>query len=254
MEQLCHLFDTCSFRLKRPQLWKDKWEGFPFELLDNEKGKENITRYLEKNKILFHADIITLLKETVYCLCFSKIGESEAHWNTYYKDTNVVRIEIEKQIFINEFAKENNSKIEDVTYFEESITESFLMKKLGTIIVPIPNGAKTFPMNGYTFKRKQQYGWEDECRFLLYDPRNLTLKRPGSGQIVFNTHPSMNIGGDTVPDEKVIKMECPINKMIVSILVHPDADECFCKEIEELCKEASVNYSGKSTMNNHPSL
>jgi len=254
LEQLQNIFTSSSFRLKRPILWKDKWEGFPFELLDNIEGKKKVKQYLEENRIPFHQDIISILKDTIYCLCFSKTDESEALWNTYYRDACVVRVEIDRKKFLSEFNFGTHSELLDVAYVNDSITESFLMERLRTIIVPISNGAQTDPMKGYTFKRENAYKWEDECRFLFYDPKNLTLKRPGSGQQIFNTQPEMNIDGASVPDEKVIEMPCPLNEMIISVLVHPDADNLFCKKIEEMCKNVCVNYSGRSTMNNPPQI
>jgi len=80
------------------------------------------------------------------------------------------------------------------------------------------------------------------------------LKRPSSGQRIFNTHANMNITGDSVPNKKMIPMSCPLNEMIESVLVHPDADKSFCIEIQAMCKNVGVNYLGKSTMNCPPQL
>lgn len=253
-EKLHNLFDTSSFELKLPLKWKDKWEGFPFELLDNEKGRLKVKQYLEKNNIPFHQDIITILKEAIYCLCFTKTDESEALWNAYYNHNSVVRIEIEKKNFISEFDSGNHSELTDVTYVKDSITESFLLKILSNIIISTETGAKTFPMKGYTFKREKEYFWENECRFLFYETKNLTLERPDSGQQIFCTQANMNIGGNSVPDKKVITMSCPLNEMIKSVLVHPDADRSFCENIEKMCKSVGVYYLGKSTMNSPPQL
>lgn len=254
IKQLDSLFTNNSLRLKRPVLWKDKWEGFPFELLDNEEGKQKVKHYLDKNEIHFHEDIITILKETIYCLCFSKTSESEALWNTYYDNTNVVRIEMKKQKIKKYLDFGAHSDLVDVSYVDCSITGAFLMEVLSTIIVPIQNGAKIFPIKGYTFKRKQQYNWENECRFICYDPSNLTLNRPGSRQKILHTQSSINIRTNSVPDEKVIKLACPINELIGSVLVHPDSDKLFGNKIEKMCKNLGVNYLGKSTMNKPPHL
>jgi hypothetical protein len=246
--QLQSLFNDGIFILRRPVLWEDKWEGFPFKILDNSSGRQKISEYFKQENIPFNRDIIAILKNTIYCLCFTKLAESETLWNTYYNHYEVARIEVNKDVFIKNFVVGIYREFLDVEYVPESqITESYLLNLIISKIV-FRDGiqTKTIPTNGYRFKIKERYQWEDECRFLIYEPKNLTMKSDHLKQKVFNIQPEMNLENGIIKDKIELKILKPLNEIIKSILVHPHASDSFCNKVKSMCKIAKVPYLGRS--------
>ncbi|MCI5209287.1 MAG: hypothetical protein D3910_10940 [Candidatus Electrothrix sp. ATG2] len=251
LNQLEHVLDTKSFLLKLPSTWKDKYEGFPYAKLDCEEGKRKVQTYFARHGIGFNEDIIRILKTTVYCLCFTKCRESSAHWDAYYSHSDVVRIQVNKPNFCKEFCDGRFGVLKSVKYVVDTESEKFLMKTLKEIVlVKSARTVQTKPARGYLFKRARQFRWEEEVRYLLYDPLNLTIPDPASNQFVFNTNPSLN---RTKLKEAISRgWRCENNELVTSVLVHPDASDVFCERVEKICENHEISFLGKSKMNDAP--
>jgi hypothetical protein len=252
-KQLMMSLENKSFLVKLPLVWKDKWEGFPYSLLDNEAGKVKIQRYFERNGIPFEPGIISILKNTVYCLCFTKCSESSALWDTYYNHCDVVRIEVDKIQFRKELCDDHFTYLKPIEYVLEPNSEPFLMQTLKKIVRKKTHGmTKTQPIYGFIFKRRETFSWEKEIRFLWYRPSNLSIPVQNSNQTIFNLNPSLN--KTEIESEVYRNWKCNTNKLIKSVLVHPDASMAFCEKIRKICDKHEIIFLGKSKMNDAPTI
>lgn len=231
--------------LKRPQLWKDPYEGFPFRFLESEQGLLIVNDYFRQNDIFFYDDILSVLKDTIYCLCFTKTPESEAMWKSYNYNTQSLRLSFDFNEIYNIQVNNNYFNLVNVKYSDKEMLKYDLRKYLKTIIYKKNNNIILKPYNGFIIKRRE-FIHENECRLLFYNTNSLLGKNDITKTKIFYL-------GETKIDHSIITDTYKLNMIdneisIKSVLLHPDYNDFDTNNISQLCSENNIEFLGKSKL------
>jgi hypothetical protein len=233
--------------LKRPSLWKDQYEGFAFKLLDNQEGKKLIKSYFDSNNIQFFPDFLQILKDTIYCLCFTMTAEDDALWNSYNYNHQAIRLKIARINIESLLPNTTFFILKDVQYENKTTLHGDLNKYLSQIIYKVNGNTKVEPFKGYIVKR-EEFRHENEARLLFYNAQNLLAQRNDLDTKVYYVNGGKTQPGIQISDTYELKISQPITQFISSVLIHPEADETYLKLIESLCLKYGVTFAGKSNI------
>ena len=206
-----------------PLCWKDQYEGVLFRMIKTTEGRTEIIRLLKELEkpdfiigLLKNEAAVSLLK----CLCWCKNRDSIVMWESYTDDGQSIMIQTTRdKIEGLRNQTGDHVKVEEVVYDEYIDLEDEIYRAFIDI--------ETVSTQQIFRTKREEFSFEKEMRAYIggainyYDSSTYHMPLP-------------------------IKIEIPINQFIEDVIVNPNASEATVREIEDICKQHSIKFSGKS--------
>ena len=154
-------------------------------------------------------------------------------------------LEIERKFLV------KNDDFKQESYQHTTIKQGFLNSNKNRIVrIRITDTLAFITVKGKSnLSGTTRFEWEKEIRHLCYDPNNLTFRDEGSRQLVFHTgRPAIS----EIPGSILKPISCPLNEIITSVLVHPEAKAGVSDLVEAICERSSLNFEGRSSLYSSP--
>lgn len=268
-----NLIESKTERFVEPTTWEDTYEGYMLRLLENTSKRKDVLRVLyEKvspNDI--DATVRTYMKLwsarwLCYGQCWSKTAESDALWRIYSYDKMAVRIEtndelIRSQISNSDVAGQYSLVIDDVNY---DLDEGDVLKTQVEILRDSKRVVEPF------YHKRMAFEHENEKRVILVNKNKLMIDGLSAQGALFNfgkANAGKKLATDDMLNEiekEILKMQYPFEKekleteifikisdvshYILSVMVHPQADDWIVQLVEKICDRAKIKFLGKSHM------
>jgi hypothetical protein len=241
------LVQTQSLTLVRPALWEDPYEGFIFQKLKSEAGKNEIIEILNKypdNPIKgFFIDIALKFEKTFYAQAWTICPESDALWRIYNFEDKAIRVEVLEN-------KMRQIPGLDILYVQYD-DEIDVRKEIERIGLPIN---QTLFSEVYRVKRAA-FSHEKEVRIIYQLKDAINETSPEEQVLIKNAFRGTPY--EKVLNEKPRFISYPniykasfsrVPQFIKSVMLHPQSPNWFNITLEQYCQENNLNYLGKSKL------
>lgn len=222
LQAFCELIYNKQLTFKQPKMWPDQYEGYSYKLLDSPEGKDHINEILNKriseSKHRQNAqNMLRLLGDSLYCVCFSLNKNEEVMWNAYGYHNQTIMIEVEEDKL--NFANAPALYILPVEYDLEEHGLAFLTSNLfeydsGIVIENATDSMK---------HKRKCFSYEKEVRVIIQD-----IEHSNEEQRRYDIE--------------------DISSLVTGVMVHPLATPEYVKMINTLCDTFSLKFLGKSNI------
>lgn len=207
-------------RLKHPDVWPDKYEGYFHKALMQEVGRKSFEHALVERGISTSAfqkisEIISLYVNHTYCTCCSGACDSVLMWSAYNYENRTIMLEFDEDQLR---SLDDSIQLVPVKYD----LENFGIGGYAAYIESISDTAGlTSPAELLSHKRAC-FSYENEVRIMSSD-----FTCTGGTKVL------------SIPN---------LNALITKVLVHPLADETYIDLISDICNLKKIQFAGKSTV------
>lgn len=270
LESFLSLLLNSEDRLSRPiDCWEDTYEGYLFRLIErrDEKTKKVIERLYhdvsENSAEKTIANLAKLLRcrYTCYCMCWSKIVDSDAMWRIYSYDQKAIQLVSSKEKLRNTmenscFAKTSYC-IEDVQYDDNDDLLS-----LSKLFGPGTSIHDTLLHKRIAFRHEDEvrvishfhFGWDvregkiknDLLREYSNSKSNDEIEKIYEALLNLNIEEHYHSSQNKTFNIKI----SDLNQYIEGVRVHPQAKDWYLSLVHRLCLDYKVNFMGKSKLYN----
>jgi len=239
------LIQSKCLNFVRPKVWEDPYEGFIFQKLKTENGKNEIRELIKPfpeniaKKVFL--DLALKFEKTFYAQSWSLCPESDAMWRIYNFERKTIRIEVlETQV-----RRIDDIMIIDVDYHDE-IDLKKEIEKIG-----LSNDQTKFS-EVFRLKRKA-FEHEEEVR-LIYQYKDAINEKTDAEKKLFEnalagTELEGILSGLNKTYSDFYKLDISnIPNFIDSVCIHPQAPDWFNLTMKTFCKLNGQKYLGKSSL------
>lgn len=260
-------------RFVEPTTWEDTYEGYMLRLLEDTSKRKDVLRILHEE--VYPNNIGATMESYLnlwsarwlcYGQCWSKISESDALWRIYSYDKMAIRIEtneklIRSQIENSDLARQYSIVVDNVDY---DLDENDALKTQTELLKESKRAVEPF------YHKRLAFEHEREKRVILISNYKKMIDGLSTMGALFNFEKA-NAGRQLSTDDmleqvekEILKMQYPFEKeklrkemfvqisdlsqYILSVMVHPQAEDWFVKLVEKICKRTEIKCLGKSHM------
>ncbi len=268
-----NLVESETERFVRPTMWEDTYEGYMLRLLEDTLKYKNVLQVLHEK--VSPNDVYSTMENFIklwtarwlcYGQCWSKTPESDALWKIYSYDKMAIRIESNEERIrsqINNFDSSGQyfAIVGDVNY---DLDEGGVLKTQESILSETKNAIGPFYHKRIAFKH------ENEKRVILTYKYKSLVDRLLSLKVSFDfdkANEGKKLSIDNILNEmekaihgilhsfekekreteKFIKIS-NLSQYILSVMVHPQAEDWIVKLVEKICERVKIKSLGKSHM------
>lgn len=243
-DQFLQIVFTNKISAVLPRKWDDGFEQYWLEYLKTSDGHNSLEKHVKKNlkygeqyvteSIALLENLVNILYDTVYAICFTEAGDEELLWRAKNHDDKTIMIctSAGKISQIGNTTTKFGPEMERIRYdLEDHGSIDELLDKLGFAVgVAQLNN----PYNLLLHKRKC-FAYEKEVR-LLYSPDDLSILKDSNGN-----------------QKDAVELDLP-DGFIQGVMVYPAARDRHVKLIEEICDHFGLRFLGKSNLYNFRAL
>lgn len=232
----------------RPSLWEDPYEGYLFQKLKTQSGREEVEKILDSHFVAtkdfirgIFLGLALQFEKTFYAQSWSLCADSDAMWRIYSFDSTAIRIEVTES----NIAKLQNVEILDVSY-EENID---LLAELFRV------GLDKDRTDFKEIFRTKRHAFAHEQEVRLITRRNEAVNEKSDEEIALFTQAlkGTNLEGVladlTGNNKNTLKVSFGEPSLFFnSICLHPKAPDWFNGTVKKFCENNELPYIGKSKL------
>ena len=231
-----------SMRFSNPsKIWSDEKEGYLFKQIRKLIAGETLdTPNLFQG--ISEIDCVSLRmtgptsEAVAFAQSWSVAEESKKMWEIYSHDDRAIRVTTSWNSMgrlLTECLKGRKEDIFEIKYYDEKSLDE---KILDGVLDYDPNGNRTISYENVLRKKTTNFAFEQEIRVFI----------TGGSKVFSLVNERKPSEFPKIVCESIRSLSLPMSEFISNVILHPSASDLYCQEIEKICAEEKINFSGKS--------